>query len=163
MTLTLVQSWTWPQLQEEIYFLIILPGRSSLLSTYPICIHWWSSSFQKWFWRKSKRRIRKILYSRYIYIYIYIICFIYIFSFVVEWFAECCRRMLLTNVVVIIVKLLIHITLYYYTIAYYIILDLTFILLLIYNLFKGSNGKVKLERSRLWQLDNSIRKTCERG
>ena len=70
--------------------------------------------------------------------------------------------MLLTNVVVIIVKLLIHITLYYYTIAYYIILDLTFILLLIYNLFKGSNVKVKLERSRLWQLDNSWRKTCEK-
>ena len=69
--------------------------------------------------------------------------------------------MLLTNVLVIIVKLLIHITLYY-TIAYYIILDLTFILLLIYNLFKGSNVKVKLERSRLWQLDNSWRKTCEK-
>ena len=38
------------------------------------------------------------------------------------------------------------------------ILHLTFILLLIYNLFKGSNGMVKLERSRLCQLDNSRRK-----
>ena len=46
---------------------------------------------------------------------------------------------------------------------YYIILNLTFILLLIYNLFKGSNGKVKLERSKPWQLDNSRRKACERG
>ena len=43
------------------------------------------------------------------------------------------------------------------------ILHLTFILLLIYNLFKGSNCQVKLERSRLWQLDNSRRKACERG
>ena len=50
-----------------------------------------------------------------------------------------------------------------YIILYYIILHLTFNLLLIYNLFKGSNGKVKLERSRLWQLDNSWRKACERG
>ena len=56
-----------------------------------------------------------------------------------------------------------NITLFYYTIFYYIILHLTFILLLIYNLFKGNNGKVKLERSRLWQLDNSRRKACERG
>ena len=47
---------------------------------------------------------------------------------------------------------------------YYItLLHLTFILLLIYNLFKGSNGKVKLERSRLWQLDKSRRKACQRG
>ena len=46
----------------------------------------------------------------------------------------------------------------YYAILYYIILHLTFILLFIYNLFKGSNGKAKLERSRLWQLDNSRRK-----
>ena len=42
-------------------------------------------------------------------------------------------------------------------------LHLTFILLLTYNLFKGSNGKVKLERSRRWQLGNSRRKACERG
>ena len=42
-------------------------------------------------------------------------------------------------------------------------LRLTFILLLIYNLFKGSNGKVKLEGCRLWKLDNSWRKACERG
>ena len=47
----------------------------------------------------------------------------------------------------------------YNVILYYIILRLTFI----YNLFKGSNGKVKLKRSRLWQLDNSWRKACERG
>ena len=46
---------------------------------------------------------------------------------------------------------------------YYILLHLTFLLLLIYNLFKSSNGKVKLERSRLWQLDNSRKKSCERG
>ena len=32
-----------------------------------------------------------------------------------------------------------------------------------YNLFKSSTGKVKLERSRLWQLDNSWRKPCEGG
>ena len=30
-------------------------------STYPLCILWWNSSFQNWFWRKSKRRIRNIL------------------------------------------------------------------------------------------------------
>ena len=55
----------------------------------------------------------------------------------------------------------INITLYnllYYIRLYYIILHLTFILPLIYNLFKGRNGTVKLERSRLWQLDNSRRK-----
>ena len=46
---------------------------------------------------------------------------------------------------------------------YYIIFHLIFTLLLIYNLFKIGNGKVKLERSRLWQLDNSKRKSCERG
>ena len=57
----------------------------------------------------------------------------------------------------------IYITLYFIIILYYIILHLPFILLLIYNLSKGSNGKVKLEMSRLWQLDNSWRKTCERG
>ena len=61
MTLTLVQLWTWPQLQEETYLPIILPGRSSPVSTYPLRIHWWRSSFQKWFWRKLKRRIRNIL------------------------------------------------------------------------------------------------------
>ena len=42
-------------------------------------------------------------------------------------------------------------------------LHLTFILLLNNNLFNASNGKVKLERSRLWQLDNSRRKVSERG
>ena len=42
-------------------------------------------------------------------------------------------------------------------------LHLTFILLLIYNVFKVSNPKVKLERSGLWQLDNSWRKACERA
>ena len=51
----------------------------------------------------------------------------------------------------------------YYIILYYTILHLTFNLLLIYNLFKGSNGKVKLEMSRLWQLDNSRSKAGERG
>ena len=43
----------------------------------------------------------------------------------------------------------------YYIILYYIILHLTFIILLIYNLLKGSNGKIKLERFRQWQLDSS--------
>ena len=42
-------------------------------------------------------------------------------------------------------------------------LHLTFILLLIYNVFKVSNPKVKLERSGLWQLDNSWRKACEKA
>ena len=42
------------------------------------------------------------------------------------------------------------------------ILHLFYYLFTIY-LFKGSNGKVKLERSRLWQVDNSRRKACERG
>ena len=51
----------------------------------------------------------------------------------------------------------------YFIILYYIISHLTFNLLLIHNLFQGNNGKVKLERSRLWQLDNSRRKACERG
>ena len=57
----------------------------------------------------------------------------------------------------------INITLYCFIILYYIIFHLTFILLFIYNLFKGNNGNVKLERSRLWQLDNSRKKACERG
>ena len=56
-----------------------------------------------------------------------------------------------------------NITLYYFIILHYIMLHLTFILLFIYDLFKGNNGKIKLERSRLWQLDNSRRKACERG
>ena len=42
-------------------------------------------------------------------------------------------------------------------------LHLTFILLLIYNVFKVSNLKVKLERSGLWQLDDSWRKAGERA
>ena len=75
-----------------------------------------------------------------------------------------------TNAVVIIVELLSlyqtkHELLLYYIdflilqyiniiVVYSFILHLTFILLLIYNLSKGRNGKVKLERSRLWQLEN---------
>ena len=61
LTLTLFEWWIWPQLQEEIYFLIIFPEMSSPILVYPFCIHWWRSSFQKWFWRKWKRRIRNIL------------------------------------------------------------------------------------------------------
>ena len=38
---------------------------------------------------------------------------------------------------------------HYFIALYYIILHLTFILLLIYNFFKDNNGKVKLDRSRL--------------
>ena len=38
---------------------------------------------------------------------------------------------------------------HYIILLYYIILHFTYILLLIFNLFKGSNGNVKLERSRL--------------
>ena len=46
--------------------------------------------------------------------------------------------------------------LHYIILLYFIILNyITFILLL--------KGKVKLERSRLWQLDNSWKKACERG
>ena len=68
-------------------------------------------------------------------VYIYIYAYIYIFI--------CCRMI-------------------YYTVLYYVvILHLTFILLLICDLFKGNNGKVKLERSKLWQLDSSRRKACE--
>ena len=52
---------------------------------------------------------------------------------------------------------------YYFIIFYYIILHLTYILLLIYKLLKGSHGKVNLERSRLWQLDGSRKKTSEEG
>ena len=55
-----------------------------------------------------------------------------------------------------------YIIILYYIILYYVVLNLTFILLLIQNLFKGSHGKFKLETSRLWQLDNSWRKDCER-
>ena len=62
---------------------------------------------------------------------------------------------------IILYCIALHYIILYYIILYYITSYI--ILLLIYNLFKGSNGKVKLERSRLWQLDNSIRKTCERG
>ena len=40
---------------------------------------------------------------------------------------------------------------------------ITSILLLIYNLIKGSNCKAKLERSQLWQENSSWRKSCERG
>ena len=43
-----------------------------------------------------------------------------------------------------------------YIILYYV--HIIFISILIDNLFKDSNGKVKLERSRLWLLDNSWRK-----
>ena len=87
-----------------------------------------------------------------------------------------CRMLLQTNVVVVIVELLSvcqtkHELLLYYIdffilqyiniiVVYYFILHLTFILLLIYNLSKGRNGKVKLERSRLWQLVNYWRKAC---
>ena len=56
-----------------------------------------------------------------------------------------------------------YIILLRYIILHYLILHLTFILLLIFNLLKGNNGKVKLERSRLLQLDNSRRMACERG
>ena len=70
--------------------------------------------------------------------------------------------MILHDIVLLYYAILYYIMLYYiilcYIILYYIILHLTFILLFIYNLFKGSNGKAKLERSRLWQLDNSRRK-----
>ena len=61
----------------------------------------------------------------------------------------------------IILNLLIfpYIILLYHIILHYIISDLTFILVLLYDLFKGNNGKVKLERSR--QLDTFIRKACE--
>ena len=96
-----------------------------------------------------------------------------IFSFVVKWFPECqCRHVdkfsgyncritlsLLNKTWITGIRLKLFI-LHYITSLYYIILHLTFILLLIYNSFKGSNDKVKLERSR--QLDNYWRKTCER-
>ena len=36
-------------------------------------------------------------------------------------------------------------------------------LILIYNIYKASNGKVKLETSRLWQLDHSWGKPCQKG
>ena len=61
LTLTLVKLWAQPQLQEEIYFLIISSGRSFAVSTYLFCIYWWRASFQKCFWRTWKRRIRNIL------------------------------------------------------------------------------------------------------
>ena len=51
---------------------------------------------------------------------------------------------------IILNLLILHITL-----LYYIILHLALILLIIYNILQGRNDKVKLERSRLWQLDNS--------
>ena len=65
---------------------------------------------------------------------------------------------------IILNSLILHyITLLYYIILHYVILHYIFILLLIYNLLKGNNGNVKVETSRLWQLDNFGRKTCERG
>ena len=62
----------------------------------------------------------------------------------------------------------IHITLYYIIILYYIIsyyITSYIYLLLIYNLHKGRNNKVKLEKSirQLWQLENSWRKAYDRG
>ena len=57
-------------------------------------------------------------------------------------------------------------TLYYLIIRYYITLHYItsyIYLLLIYNLLKGNNSKIILERSRLWQLDTSRREPCERG
>ena len=42
-------------------------------------------------------------------------------------------------------------------------MHLTFILLLIYNLFKGNNRKIKLQRSRLWQLERLVREADGRG
>ena len=70
-----------------------------------------------------------------------------------------------TNTVVIFVKqsmnynyiiCFIYNTLYYCSRSY-VILNLKFILLLIYNLVKGSNSKIKLVRSRLWQLEVLVR------
>ena len=113
----------------------------------------------------------------YIYIYIYIyflyilihisIHFLFLFSFfllclfvslltfllvVDECSGYSCRiaQSLLNNSQLYYIKF-IYITLCYIIILDYTILHLTFILLLIYNLFKGSNGKIQLERSRLWQ------------
>ena len=66
----------------------------------------------------------------------------------------------------------IYIALYYYIIYYiilyyivffYIILHILHFFPLIYKLFKGTNDKVKLERSRQWQLDNYWGKASERG
>ena len=45
---------------------------------------------------------------------------------------------------------------------HYIIRNLTFILPVVCNLLKSNNGKVKLEKARLWQLDNSSREDCQR-
>ena len=53
---------------------------------------------------------------------------------------------------------------FYSTNLYYIYYIKSYIiLLLIQNLLRDNNGKVKLERSRLWQLDNSRIKACKRG
>ena len=98
------------------------------------------------------------------------------FLFVIEWFAECRRRhtdecsgyscritqSLLKKawITTILYSIYWYCIISFYHITYFIT---SYILLLIANLFtKGNNGKVKLERSRLWQLGNSRRKACER-
>ena len=55
-----------------------------------------------------------------------------------------------------------YIILLHYIMLHRILLHLIFIFLVIYNL-NGNNGKVKLQRSRLRQLDNPRRKPCEAG
>ena len=113
-------------------------------------------------------------------VYVYII----FFSIVVEWFVESrCRHLdgcrgnncrityslwnkaWITTIAFILDLFILHyIIILYYIVLYYIILHiLRFFLPLIYKLFKGSNGRVKLERSRQWQLDNSWGKASERG
>ena len=67
------------------------------------------------------------------------------------------------NYIILNLLILHYIILSYYIILHCIKLYLTFVLLLIYSLFKGNNDKVKFEMSRLRQLDNSRRKVCGRG
>ena len=60
----------------------------------------------------------------------------------------------------------IYITLYYIIILFRNITSYinftTYLQFILFTYLQGNNGKLKLELSRLWQLDNSSRIACER-
>ena len=116
-----------------------------------------------------------LLYPVFCYLHLYIVMYVYIsiqiFFYLLQNDLQNVVVDMQTNVVVIVAKLpslkqsmnynciilnlfiLHYIILLYYIMLYYIF-HLTFILLLIYNLFKGSNSNVKQKSSKLWQRDN---------
>ena len=116
-----------------------------------------------------------LLYPVFCYLHLYIVMYVYIsiqiFFYLLQNDLQNVVVDMQTNVVVIVAELpslkqsmnynciilnlfiLRYIILLYYIMLYYIF-HLTFILLLIYNLFKGSNSNVKQKSSKLRQRDN---------